>query len=134
MVKLSIGLVIGCLFLVFNVKGQNTIHIPSVEVEEQYDNVYMTQIAGDSLVTQFLIWIKDTVPTHHHVWHSESIYVLEGTARMYINDSIQDIKSGDLIFLPKKNRHAVKVTSDEPLKVLSIQSPGYLEEDRVFDR
>jgi mannose-6-phosphate isomerase-like protein (cupin superfamily) len=58
--------------------------------------------------------------------------VLEGIAKLYFNDTIKEIHSGDLIFLPKNNNHAVKVISKTPLKVLSVQSPGFYGLDRVF--
>lgn len=121
-------------FLLFSNKliAQNTLNINNLEAPKTFDNVFVKRVAGDSLSTQFIIWIKDTVPTHHHVWHSESIYILEGSATMYINDSLIDINKGDLIFMPKQNNHAVKVTSKTPLKVLSIQAPGFYGKDRVY--
>ncbi len=125
-------LIVGILFFVMNAIGQNTENINSLQPDVAFDNVHVVRIAGDSLSTQFVIWVKDTVSTHHHVWHSESIYVLEGIAKLYFNDTIKEIQSGDLIFLPKNNNHAVKVISKTPLKVLSVQSPGFYGLDRVF--
>lgn len=126
--------VVGCIFLLANVSfGQHVVNAEAIQPTEDFDNVHVVKIAGDSLATQFVIWVKDTVPTHHHVWHSETIYVLEGEAKLYIGNTMKIIKKGDLIFMPKQNNHAVKVISKEPMKVLSIQSPGFYGEDRVFE-
>ena len=100
------------------------------ELSEQ--NIRVERIAGDSLATSFMIWVKDTVETHKHEWHSETIYVIEGEAAMYLNDTSLIIKPGDVVFIPKNTWHAVKVNSIRPLKVLSVQSPGFDGKDRVF--
>jgi len=42
------------------------------------------------------------------------------------------IKKGDFIHVPKGTIHAVDVTSSNPLKVISVQSPEFLGQDRVY--
>lgn len=122
-------------FLLFNVvaHSQSIIGLDSVlSPPKNFENVHVEKLFGDSLSTSFMIWVKDTVATHRHNWHSETIHVFEGKATMYMNGKRQIIKAGDNIFIPKKTWHAVKVTSDEPLKVISVQSPGFFGEDREF--
>ncbi len=112
--------------------GQEQYSLDEVLPEADYENISVKKLYGDSIATGFVIWVKDTVATHRHNWHSESIVVIEGIARMYMNDAIQEIKAGDVLFIPKQTWHAVKVTSDKPLKVLSVQSPGFYGNDREF--
>jgi mannose-6-phosphate isomerase-like protein (cupin superfamily) len=112
--------------------AQDFLHIDEVSPKNNYENIYVEKLYGDSLSTGFLIWVKDTVKTHRHNWHSESIVVLEGEAKMYVNDSVKMIRSGELLFIPKNTWHSVKVTSEIPLKVISVQSPGFYGEDREF--
>jgi len=124
--------------LLFNVVGlgfvfsQDHLDINNQFPEEDYENIHVKKLYGDSLSTGFLIWVKDTVKTHLHNWHSESIVVLEGEATMYLGDEVMKIQPGETLFIPKKTWHAVKVTSSTPLKVLSIQSPGFYGDDREF--
>lgn len=99
---------------------------------EDYENIKVEKLAGDSLATVFKIAVKDTVKTHRHLAHSETIYVIGGTAKMYMNDTSFVLKSGDVLFIPFKTWHSVKVTSEKPLQVLSIQSPGFDGSDREF--
>jgi quercetin dioxygenase-like cupin family protein len=112
--------------------GQAQFSFNELFPEDDYENISVKKLYGDSLATGFLIWVKDTVASHSHNWHSESIVVIDGSARMYMDDTIQDINAGDVLFIPKQTWHAVKVTSDEPLKVLSVQSPGFYGKDREF--
>ena len=112
---------------------QDHLVIDEISPKSSYDNIYVEKLYGDSLSSGFLIWVKDTVKTHRHNWHSESIIVLEGAGKLYTNGNVQVITSGQTIFIPKKTWHAVKVTSTIPLKVLSIQSPGFYGKDREFE-
>jgi mannose-6-phosphate isomerase-like protein (cupin superfamily) len=120
------------LFVSGSTIAQDLIYIPEQKAPSDYENIHIKRLFGDSLSTSFIIWIKDTVATHKHEAHSETIYVLEGEAKFYFNDSIKIIQADDVLFIPKNNWHAVKVTSEIPMKVISVQSPGFYGEDRIF--
>lgn len=107
-------------------------NLQNIKPHEPYKNILIKKIGGDTLSTQFVIWVKDTVRTHRHEEHSESLYVLSGKGVFYMNDEHFDIGEGDFITIKAKSWHAVKVTSGEPLKVLSVQSPEFHGEDRTF--
>lgn len=120
------------LFSLQNLLAQNTKEIRKIKPDKAYDNILVQSLTGDSLTSSFIIWVKDTVAAHKHAYHSEHIYVLEGKAKMYLNDNMKKIRKGDVIFVPKNNWHAVKVTSSKALKVLSIQSPYFDGKDRIL--
>jgi len=104
----------------------------SITPSKDFENIYVHKIDGDDLATQFIIWVKDTVRTHKHENHSESVYVLEGEGLFYFEDTTFSIKEGDVIFIPKQTWHSVKVTSNNTMKVISNQSPAFYGEDRIF--
>ncbi|MCB0280248.1 MAG: cupin domain-containing protein [Calditrichaeota bacterium] len=87
---------------------------------------------SDDNATGVLLFIEKEVKPHLHQTHSETVYVLEGTARFYLKDKWQEIKAGDVMFIPKHTLHAVLVTSKKPLKVISIQAPKFNGNDRIF--
>lgn len=123
------------IFLMFFSKngfGQQVYTMTNADAEKIYDNISVERISGDSLSTSFLIWIKDTVPKHKHLFHSEHVYILNGSGIFYFNNSKKQVSQGDFIFIPKNNWHAVKVLSEEPMKAISIQSPAFDGSDRVF--
>ena len=103
-----------------------------IKPAKDYDNILPQKIAGDSLSTSFIIWIKKEVKAHKHIKHSETIYILEGTGTMKVGDKSFDVKAGDYLFIPMGTVHSLKVTSTTPAKVLSIQAPEFLGDDRVF--
>ncbi|MDX1651985.1 MAG: cupin domain-containing protein [Brumimicrobium sp.] len=128
------GFFASLLFLIFHFTslGQDLKNIKEKLPDAEYENILVVKLDGDERCTQFLIWVKDTVRTHKHAVHSESIYVLEGEGIFYFNNEVKKIREGDFVFIPANTWHSVKVTSEVPLKVLSNQSPEFKGEDRIF--
>lgn len=103
-----------------------------ITLPEEAGSVYVHRVSSDSLSTAFILYIKEEVAMHKHEYHSENVIVLEGTAILYLDDTRYEIKAGDIIFIPKNTWHSVLVTSDIPLKVISIQSPFFDGTDRII--
>ncbi|MFT7300492.1 MAG: mannose-6-phosphate isomerase-like protein (cupin superfamily) [Porticoccus sp.] len=95
------------------------------------DNIHVVKLSSDSHATDFIIFVKQQVPLHKHLVHTETLYVLEGSGAFQLDDASFDIGPGDYINVPEGTPHAVTVTSSIPLKVLSIKAPEFLGKDRV---
>lgn len=95
-----------------------------------WQNVAVEKLADDSLSTTFLIWVREGVKKHFHQTHTEHVTVIEGTGEMTLGDSTFIVKPGDFLLIPKGTPHAV--TAISPMKVLSIQTPRWISEDRTF--
>ncbi len=106
--------------------------ILNLKSDSAVQGIKVQKIAGDKNSTSFIIWIKDSVKSHKHEKHTENIYVLEGEGEMKINGKMIIIKPGDFINVPENTIHSLKVTSSIPMKVLSVQSPEFNGEDRIF--
>ncbi len=125
----SIG--IACILLFpFTCGWSQHIDLNSKHAPANRSSIAVEKIADDSLSTSFLIWIEEGVKRHFHTSHTEHVTVLEGTGEMELNDSLFIVKPGDFLLIPKGTPHAVKALS--PMKVLSIQTPRWTTEDRVF--
>lgn len=112
--------------------AQGQINPDTVSPPADYDNVAVKTIHSDSLSTVFVIWVKKEVKAHYHARHSEQVLILDGRANMRVGDSTIHVRKGDLISIPAGTVHSVTVTSRKPLKVLSIQSPEFLGDDRIL--
>ena len=104
----------------------------SIGAKTVSDNVYNKALFADSLASSFVIVIKKEVKLHKHLQHSEHVVVLEGSGQMTLGNKGFGIKKGDVIFIPKNTIHSVISTGEQPLKVLSIQSPKFDGKDRIF--
>ena len=101
-------------------------------VNEDYDNISITKLSTNSDATTFAIWIKKKVKIHKHINHTEHVYIKQGKGKFQLADSLYNVKTGDLIIIPKNTWHGVIVESRNPMKVISIQSPEFFGKDRVF--
>lgn len=112
--------------------GQNVFDLESRSRLTPNEPIEVQTLTQDSLASTFIIWIDSAVKGHFHQYHTEHVYVIEGEGIMTIGENTNPIKAGDLVFIPRGTVHSVAVTSDTPMKVLSVQSPLFLGKDRVF--
>lgn len=124
---LLLGITIG-----FTVHAQT--NILQLQPDKAYDNISVQKLATDTNSTSFVIWVKNNVKSHKHAHHTETLYVLEGEADMKLGGEEVKLVPGIYLNIPANTFHSVKVTSQIPLKVLSVQAPEFLGEDRVFEK
>lgn len=129
---MSRTLLLFCLLSLFSsgISAQK-ISLDTINGADSTQNIQLQALFGDSLVSSFYIEIQSNVPAHMHRHHSEHVYVLSGQGNMRMADSSFVISAGDLIFIPKDTPHSVRTTSQEPLRVISIQAPRFVGLDRV---
>lgn len=127
-------LILSIIFLVVSIKllGQTHQSLHDQNPPPDFENVHVEPLAGDSLSSSFLIWVKNSVALHLHEHHSEHVIILEGEGEMRIGDDTLFIQPGDYLFLPKGTPHAVWVTSPQAIKAISIQTPLFDGSDRVL--
>ncbi|MCX7728176.1 MAG: cupin domain-containing protein [Bacteroidia bacterium] len=118
--------------ITWGMKSQIHINTDSIGNKTATENIYLKNIAHDTLSSGFVIIIKKEVKLHKHLHHSEYIVVLDGEAKMQLGDKEFVIKKNDIVFIPRNTAHKVITTSKKPLKVISIQSPYFDGKDRVM--
>lgn len=118
--------------LINDVQPETWHSLDTVKAPAAYDNIYSRRLYHDSLASSFVIFVKKEVKEHRHAAHAEHVLVLDGEAAMTVGARSFKIKKGDLVFIPKNSWHSVKVSSAEPLKVLSMQAPAFDGSDRIL--
>jgi len=112
--------------------AQEVVNEKNIKFIIDSSSLQVIKLNSDSNATSFAILIKDSVKAHYHSKHTESLMVLDGEAEMQMGDKTVNIKKGDFFVIPPKMIHAVRVTSKVPLKVISVQAPEFLGEDRIW--
>ena len=125
-------LLLTCVVLSLTIKAQTPLNLLELQPDTTFDNIHVQPLASDSLVSSFVVWVKKEVRLHHHAFHTETLLILEGTANMVVGDENVEVGPGDFLAIPKTTPHDLTVTSDTPLKALSIQAPKFQGKDRVF--
>lgn len=107
--------------------------LETIEPQTTYENIHVEPIYENEHASYYLIWIKQSVTSHKHVEHTENITVIDGAGIMTVGEQQFEIKKGDFFIIPKDTFHSLKVTSEAPVKVLSVQMPKFNKEDRIFE-
>ncbi|MGI4858508.1 MAG: cupin domain-containing protein [Janthinobacterium lividum] len=68
-------------------------------------------------------------PKHYHAETDEIQYVISGTGKFWLGESMRDVHPGDVIIIPKGTPHAGSHASEGNFKVLSIKLPPQAEDD-----
>ena len=50
---------------------------------------------------------------HEHDDHEEVYYIIKGNGEMLVDDEVQPIRSGDIIYIGKHQVHSIRNTGDE---------------------
>jgi mannose-1-phosphate guanylyltransferase/mannose-6-phosphate isomerase len=66
---------------------------------------------------------------HHH--RAEHWVVVEGTARVTVGDKVSMLKENESTFIPLGEKHRLENPGDKPLRLIEVQSGGYLGEDDI---
>lgn len=64
------------------------------------------------------------IPTHTHEREVDTIFILEGEAEVFLDNSWQKVKKGDIIVISPKENHGVKVVGEKSLRCLIVHAPA----------
>lgn len=85
-----------------------------------------------STTSASLIQVRQEVKSHYHAAHDEIVYVLGGKGVMTVAGETRAIQAGDLVTVERGAVHSVLNKSAQPLVALSIMSPPFDGEDRIY--
>lgn len=84
-----------------------------------------------SKVKKIVINPGESPSYQYHFKRSEIWTIVKGTAEVKLNDELQICKVGDVIFVPKEVKHAVKNIGEDELVFIEIQLGEYFGEDDI---
>lgn len=107
-------------------------NVKTMQPDEEFENIRVEKINSDERVATYVMWIKKEIKHQKHEENTENIYVLEGEADITLGEATYKIKEGDHVFIPDHLPHSIKVTSEKPLKLLSVRAPDFTGTERVY--
>ncbi|MFN2460003.1 MAG: cupin domain-containing protein [Candidatus Velthaea sp.] len=66
---------------------------------------------------------------HYHADANEIQYILEGSGKFWLGDSVRDVHPGDMIIIPKGTNHAGSQATTGRFKAISIKTPPQAADD-----
>jgi mannose-6-phosphate isomerase-like protein (cupin superfamily)/CDGSH-type Zn-finger protein len=107
-----------------------TARVVSVDTEQRtamgprYFQILVDKRIGCRQITQFIGHIPRSKAAAHRHLYEEAIIVLSGEGFMWTEDRKARVRSGDVIFLPRKQLHSLEATSEEGIFVVGVICPG----------
>jgi quercetin dioxygenase-like cupin family protein len=102
---------------------RNSKNIPSTPVsigEGVTKTVLISDKEGPNFaMRKFTLQPGGSMPLHINLVEHEQ-YVLNGRARLVINDEVHEVKSDDVIFIPAKVPHSYETIGDIPFEFLCV--------------
>ena len=83
-------------------------------------------------VKKLTIKPKSRLSLQYHKYRSEHWTIINGLAKVYLDENIYNLKSGDSIDIPSLSRHYVENTTNSELIIIEIQMGTYFGEDDII--
>lgn len=106
--------------------------LKNFKAPDNMTNLFVKKLSSDENSTENIVFIKEKIPAHYHDKHTEMVYIIEGEAIMKMAGTTQLISAGNFMKIEPGVIHSVEVTSDIPLKVLTVHTPEFFGNDRVW--
>ena len=91
-----------------------------------------THLAAGRHASAALIQTRGAIAPHYHARHDETVLVWEGKGTMRLGDEQIAVEEGSVVFIPEGTVHSFTPVDDRGAAVVSIFSPAFDGEDRVF--
>ena len=100
----------------------NTVRIGDLDLRFLVDE---TQGSGDLVMFEFTVPPQARVPApHFHRDVDEAVYGLEGTLTMTLDGERRELRSGDIIFIPRGSVHHHENLHEQTARALVVLTPG----------
>ncbi|MEL6142982.1 MAG: cupin domain-containing protein, partial [Bacteroidota bacterium] len=83
--------------------------------------IHFHELYRDAECFLSVVWIKDQIPAEVHHELLESILCLEGTCTGELADQTIPLQAGDYWDVPLHTSHELRVTSEEPVKLILMR-------------
>lgn len=104
--------------------------VASVDAEQRtamgprYFQCLVDGTLGTNQMTQFIGHIPQSKAAPHRHLYEESLLVLSGEGCMWTEERKAIVRTGDVLFLPRKQVHSLQATSADGLELMGVIAPG----------
>jgi|SaaInlStandDraft_6_1057023.scaffolds.fasta_scaffold07617_3 mannose-1-phosphate guanylyltransferase/mannose-6-phosphate isomerase len=93
---------------------------------------YVSLVKGDHFqVKEITVYPGGLLSLQYHHYRSEHWIVVEGTAKVEIDGKISILNANQSIYIPKEVRHRLTNETDQPLKLIEVQTGDKIDEDDI---
>jgi quercetin dioxygenase-like cupin family protein len=91
---------------------------------DRFYQVLIDDQIGAADMTQFVGEVPRSRAAGHHHLYEETITILSGSGYLWTEGARAEVKPGDIIFLPRRQRHSLECTSDDGMRLVGVFFPA----------
>lgn len=95
--------------------------------------VAAASIHGDDFITANVLRLTAPIALHRHVQSEEVVYLLSGEGTLKLGNGDRALRVGDFVVVPRNTPHGFTPTGTEPMVVLQLFTPPFVDGDRLFE-
>lgn len=80
-----------------------------------------------------LIRVSGPIALHRHLHSEEIVYLLSGAGTLHLRDSDLELRTGDLVVIPRNTPHGFTPTGSESAVLFASFVPHFVDGDRVME-
>ncbi|RUM32982.1 MAG: cupin domain-containing protein [Aquifex sp.] len=100
------------------------------EKEKSVEEIEAIKLNETENITQLLVFIRTSEKPHYHAEHDLTFVVVKGRGELFLDGKVEELKEGDVAFIPKKAVHFYKNTGEISV-LLAVFSPKYDGKDSI---
>lgn len=84
------------------------------------------EAVGAKMMSGGLLWMKTGAivkPCHMHLDSEETVYIIKGRGRIWVDGKLFEVKTGDFAFFPRGSKHMLKNIGRDILHALFLYAP-----------
>jgi len=89
------------------------------------DNIKVTNLGRSTSASQHVVQIRDREFLHVHKIHDATVTMLRGQGYLVLDKKRVNLKTGDVIHIPRGIAHQYVNTSREPTVALAVYAPAF---------
>ena len=101
-------------------------------VQKPWGSYEVIEKGKNYLIKKIIVVPEAKLSLQSHQYRSEHWVIIEGIAKVTIDDVVKELKQNESIFVPLGAKHRLTNPSEEPLIIIEVQSGLYLGEDDII--
>tara|TARA_B100000315_G_C14378726_1_gene496417 strand:- start:401 stop:745 length:345 start_codon:yes stop_codon:yes gene_type:complete len=101
-------------------------------VQKPWGSYQIIEKGKNHLVKNILVKPGEKLSLQSHEHRSEHWVIVEGIAKVTINETVKTLQTNESIYIPEKNKHRLENEGEENLKIIEVQYGNILQEDDII--
>tara|TARA_Y100000590_G_scaffold465827_1_gene639273 strand:+ start:887 stop:1231 length:345 start_codon:yes stop_codon:yes gene_type:complete len=101
-------------------------------VQKPWGSYEVIEKGKNYLIKKIIVVPEAKLSLQSHQYRSEHWVIIEGIAKVTIDDVVKELKQNESIFVPKKSKHRIENNNTKNLVIIEVQYGNILKEEDII--